>query len=352
MENSKIENKTICFVAGRSGGHIKPALTLAHQAKENGPAKIIFISTAHELDKKIIQQSASVDKHIRLALGNIPRNLFFYPWYCYKLFMATLQTFFIFYKEKPSKIISMGGYISLPVCLAAKLRNIPVELYELNATPGKASKMLAPFCNAIKVPFKQARRYFDSKKISWTKYPLTFKHTDKISQKQSLEALNLFPDKKTIVVLGGSQGSLFINHLMKNMAVDSALSKNIQIIHQTGANDPFNWKSFYTELNIPSHVFTYSDSMALYYNAADIIICRAGAGTLFEALFFQKSCIVIPLETKSTAHQVDNALAMKEEYPEWFTVIRQKDLDKKPALLLETLKTCLFKDSLLRRSSK
>lgn len=339
MEHTKIEKKnTICFVAGRSGGHIKPALTLAHQAKKEGCAKIIFISTTHELDKKIIQQSTVVDKHIRIALANIPKNFLFYPWYCYKIFMATLQNFFILRTEKPSKIFSMGGYISLPVCLAAKMLNIPIELYELNATPGKATKILAPLCNTIKVPFKQARNNFDLKKTTWTEYPLAFVQTDKISQKKALESLHLFPDKKTILVLGGSQGSVFINNLMKSVADDATLQTKIQVIHQTGNNDSYNWKSFYTELNIPSRVFAYSDTMALYYNAADLIICRAGAGTLFEALFFQKPCIVIPLETQSTAHQVDNALAMKKEYPQLFTVISQTSLEQNQTLLVEAIK--------------
>lgn len=330
-----IKNITICFVAGRSGGHIKPALTLAEHAKLDKNARIIFISTTKKLELEIIQSASIVDVHMALTLKNIPKHFWWYPWYFLTLLYATMKSLLFLYKEKPTTIISMGGYVSLPVCIAARLLKIPVELHELNAIPGKATKFLAPLSTTIHVNFKKALSSFSLKKSKLVHYPLQFDKSAKIAQMDALQTLNLLSNKKTLLILGGSQGSLFINNLMKTVCLNETLKNKIQLIHQTGSNDTFNWKTFYTEHAIPAHVFTFSENMQLYYSAADIIICRAGAGTLFEATFFQKPCIVIPLETKTTSHQCDNAYAMAEEHPDLVKVIRQKQLHQNPELILE-----------------
>ena len=107
----------------------------------------------------------------------------------------------------------------------------------------------------------------------------------------------------------------------------------MQIIHQTGSIDNTDWKQLYASKNITAHVFSYHPDLALMYSAADLIICRAGAGTLFEIKFFGKPCIIIPLMTNTTTHQVDNACAMVEEYPEQFYMLAQSDVEKDPHML-------------------
>ena len=335
---------TICFVAGRSGGHIKPGLILAQNYRKQDPnAHIIFFSTTNSLDQTIIGESNDVNIHIRLPLGNIPRKSFLLPLYAIQLFWCIIKSCMILQKYKPEKVISMGGYISLPVCLAAKLSFIPIELFELNALPGKASKVLAPLCKTIKVCFKTAQPYFANYKVQHVAYPIQFDLSTICTKNKAIESLQLFPDKKTVLVLGGSQGSLFINNIIKSWIEHSSEKhSSLQIIHQTGKHDTFDWKNFYTSKNIASRVFAYSNSMELYYQAADLIICRAGAGTLFEALFFKKPCIVIPLQTATTNHQVDNAQAMHSEYPRWVNIFYQHELNAAQNKFYEKITTCLY----------
>ena len=98
-----------------------------------------------------------------------------------------------------------------------------------------------------------------------------------------------------------------------------------------------NLQNFYKTIGINGTVFAYEQNLAPYYQIADLIICRSGAGTLFETLFFKKTCITIPLETTTTDHQLDNAYALQEEYPHLFYVLRQKDLQQDSIKLFKTV---------------
>lgn len=331
------KSNTICFVAGRSGGHIKPALTLAqHYCIQYPDARIIFFSTNTPLDHQIINESAIVTHHISLTLSNIPRSLMTYPWYCIQFFWCILKSIGYLHTYKPKKILSIGGYISLPVCFAAKLLFIPIELFEVNAVPGKASTVLASFSTKINVCFKSAKSYFPAKKVHTIAYPIHYDQPINLPE-QARATLQLIPNKKTILILGGSQGSLFINTLTKSFIEQNAKNNALQIIHQTGKQDTFNWNDFYTAKNIPSRVFSYSTSMELFYQAADLIICRAGAGTLFEAVYFKKPCMVIPLQTKTTSHQLYNAQALAQEYPELITVFYQHEFKHNEKIFFATI---------------
>jgi UDP-N-acetylglucosamine--N-acetylmuramyl-(pentapeptide) pyrophosphoryl-undecaprenol N-acetylglucosamine transferase len=151
------------------------------------------------------------------------------------------------------------------------------------------------------------------------------------------------PSKKTIFINGGSQGSVIINNCVKNwLNLNPHLYSLIQIIHQTGTADPTNWQSLYNDLEIPAHVFSYKDDLSLCYAAADVVICRAGAGTLFESLFFKKPCIIIPLEASSTSHQKDNARAISRKYPELMTMATEHEIKSDNMILFRLLNRYIY----------
>ena len=332
MENKKLMHQPIiCFVAGRSGGHIIPALTLAQQ--EYAKYDFMFLSSDVQLDKDML---ASTPHHIPLTLGNIPyKKPWLLPQFIYQLAKAICTSVYHLHKHKPKKVISTGGYIALPVCLAATLLRIPIELFELNVIPGKATKVLAPLATSISICFEESKQYLPQKKCVYKPYPVRFPPEDKkITPTSARENLNLGPHKKTIFILGGSQGSLFINNLFKQwLKHNKQLHNTIQVIHQTGVNDPTDWQQLYQQYNIPACVFAYNNNIKYCYAAANLIICRSGAGTLFEILFFETPCITIPLETATTNHQIANACALEKRYPHLFTMIQQHTIAKNPALV-------------------
>lgn len=324
----------IALAAARSGGHIIPGITLATTyCQEHPETKIIYFSTTHALDKKILHEHAAQVINIALPLDNVPKR-----WYQYPMFMLQcIRSFFISIYQlsrlKPTHLILMGGYISIPVACAATLLRIPRHLYELNAVPGSATKFLAPIATKIYVCFDAARSFFSPKKTELCTYPLRFSKKTYATHK-----INLDPTKMTCLVLGGSQGSLFLNTtIIKCLKDNPALRDRINIIHQTGAYLDSNCAAEYQAMGIPAIVFDYNQNLEEYYQEADIVIGRSGAGTIFETLHFKKPCILIPLEIPGNNHQLHNAQAIVQQYPHVYTVIRQHDVSSNTHALSNAL---------------
>lgn len=316
----------ICYVAAQSGGHLIPCLT--HAKKEQATGKKITLFTGRSSLENNIIQNNNIDQVIRVSFVQIPGKKFWrYPVALISLVSSFIKSLFYFMRNKPCKIISMGGVISIPVCLAAKCAGIPIELYELNVEPGKAIFFLSRITRHVFVCFEETKQYFPRTKCTTTDYPIRYTADAlNISQEQALTHLQLDCSRTTLFVLGGSQGSLFINRLIQQWIENNLNQHSIQIIHQIGATDTFNWKNFYQQQNIPAIVFDFDNNLLPYYQAADIIICRSGAGTLAESMFFGEKCITIPLITPSTYHQIFNAQAYQNKYPHLITVVKQADL--------------------------
>lgn len=324
-------NSTICYIAGHSGGHIIPCLTLAQAAKEEYQQKILFITSTKTLDTNIIQESTLVDYHYTLAITQRRR------WYLMPLIAITLgwsfiQSLFIFLWHRPVRVISTGSIIAIPGCLAAWILRIPIELFEVNAKPGKTMLFLSRFATNIAVCFSQPKHFFTKVPCEIRPYPVRFVQPTEIE----VSHLSHFsPHRCTLFIQGGSQGSTGINHLIKKVIeTNPHLAPHIQIIHQTGRS-PESWRHIYAQHQIPCHVFSYEHNMAPYYMMADLVICRAGAGSLFETLYFEKPCITIPLITANTHHQHDNAHAMAAAYPELFCVLDERTAAKNLPLFIE-----------------
>ena len=331
---------SVAYAAGKSGGHIIPCLTLASNNQTYGKKKnILFFSSNTSLDKTILSENKHITWHIMLPLstraGSRLKTIFNA---CY----AFIMSFFYLCKYRPTEIITTGGIVAIPPCIAGFILRIPISLYSLDAVPGKAIQFLTPFATAIITPFTSSARYFPAQKCSVAEYPIKY-DTTIIHQQTALQQLNLSLKKKTIVIVGGSQGSLFLNECIKQWIQNPSFSKDkFQIIHQTGSLDTTDWSSLYTSYDVTAYAFNYHPNLALVYAAADLIICRAGAGTLFEVKFFNKPCIIIPLKTHTTTHQVDNARAMVQEYPRLFHMLAQSDIEKDINVLYELVMQKMF----------
>lgn len=328
----------ICCVAGKSGGHIIPCLQFAAQDYLSQPfTPLLFISTTSALDQKIKTQFPLISDHLSLNLENVPYGKWWrIPSFTLSFFKAFAISFWYLKTHKPTRIISTGGFIGLPVCIAAKVLRIPIDLFELNVIPGKATTLLSRLSTTVFVCFKETQKYFKRPTIL-TNYPLRFSLADKqLSKQDALHFLELDPTKKTLCILGGSQGSEFLNNLLQQ--VPTALLQQYNVIHQTGIDHVQICRTFYTSSGIKAVVFAYQANLVPHYQAADFVICRAGAGTLFELLFFEKNSLIIPLETAVTDHQLDNAYAMEKAHPELFSVMRQESFKSDKSSFVQLLK--------------
>ncbi len=330
-------NQYITVVAGKSGGHIIPGLTLAQHIQQQYPEiRIHCITTNTALDHAIVSQAHYVERHVALPLSSFSLRAWWkYPYYLGTLVYSCLRIIVQLLWYRPQRIISMGGLVSVPVVYLGWLLHIPVELYELNAVPGKAILATARCAQKVHVCFKQSQRYFNASKCVLSSYPIRFKQPSHSTLAARI-ALKLEPTLPTLLIVGGSQGSLWINNHIKKW-IEQTKPTNFQIIHQTGAQDFNNWQSFYNEHRIAAQVFSFSNAIEHYYQAADVIVARAGAGTLFEIAHFNKQCIIIPLEVHTTNHQIDNAHAFAQDYPTITTVLLQQSVEKNNLLLFNAL---------------
>lgn len=323
----------ICFVAGKSGGHLLPCLTQATQIKAQNPEAELYVFTCGSpLDYKIMNNYPAIHHLVPTELDNPPYgHPWLLPWFAVKTGWYFLKSIYRLWQIKPQKVISMGGFVAIPTCLAAKLLGIDIELYELNVEPGKATVFLSKFTDKIYTCFTSTQKYFPKHQCIHFNYPVRFTNADlQLDKKELLQKYNLTPHRKTLLILGGSQGSILLNQTIKQLIeTNPSIAQTLQIIHQTGASDNFNYATFYQEYKVPAHVFSYSQKLQDFYTLADVIVCRAGAGTLFEIKFFDKKCITIPHETANTNHQIKNVLELQEQYPQQFFIIKQSDFSAK-----------------------
>ncbi len=322
---------TICFVAGKSGGHLVPCITKAKEFQQQYQnTQIYLFSSGSKLDHSIIDTQTNIHHIVPTYLDNPPYSQpWLLPWFACKTVWYCAQALYYLYKIKPNKVISFGGFVSIPTVIAAKILRIPCEIYELNVQPGKATHFLSKFTDTIHICFKSTAKYFPHKKCIYFDYPVRFSPEDIQENKTKLfKTYNFDQDKITFLILGGSQGSVLLNQAFKTMIeTHPEIVSKIQIIHQTGSSDPFDYKKLYEHYNIPAVVFDYHNQLQDFYNLADFIICRAGAGTLFEIKFFKKNCLTIPHKTAQTNHQIENVLELQKEFPQQFHIIEQDNFN-------------------------
>lgn len=314
-------------MGGKSAGHIVPLLTLARQ---NG-ARAVFITTHRALDKKIVNMGI----HLPLYLPDIHLKKFWtYPFHALVWTCAFVRLTLLYVKARPERVISTGGLCAVPVFLFAKLFNIPCELFELNAMPGKAVTLLAPLSTTLFYCYTVAAKHLSHTNMHYRLYPV--REITPLSTCEARGLLQLDPYKKTICFLGGSQGSQFINDFACKLLAHFSPAE-IQVVHQTGSLDAERLKTWYRENNYTAYVVDYHSQIELLYSAADLIVCRAGAGTLWELASLHIPTCIIPLETAATDHQLHNAQALCVQKPQQFFMLRQSDAENNIACVMHRL---------------
>lgn len=347
------KQKPLFIVAAGSGGHILPALVLGKQWIEkqtDTAANVYFFTSTTTLDQKIACENPFLKEVIGCSLSKFSlKRWWAIPLICFQIAMIFCKTLVKISRHRPEKILSTGGLLSIPVCIAAFFCLVPVELYELNLVPGKATTVLLPFSTIVFTVFDKTKKLCVllgknfSQKCKKATYPLRFSVQDTIFDRdQIIQEINRSIDatrqpflhhRKTLFVIGGSQGSALLNKLVRQTCINKSLTgSQVQIIHQTGAADQIEWQTFYAQNNIAAHTFSFDSNIARFYQLADLVVARAGAGTLFEIEFFKKKCLVIPLVAKTTTHQVDNAVAMKKEHPTLFTMLLEESIKENQKL--------------------
>jgi UDP-N-acetylglucosamine--N-acetylmuramyl-(pentapeptide) pyrophosphoryl-undecaprenol N-acetylglucosamine transferase len=287
-----------------------------------------FLTTSSSLDASIIEPYKKIlHKHQALILEKLPTSLKEFPHFLWYFFISLIQSCIFLYQVKPDILFSTGGIVALPSTLAAYIMNIPIHFYELNTLPGKAIEILAPLAAKIYCPFHI--KSFDKieKPLLYLPYPIRYRKEEiEISSEKARVNLGLDPSKYTLTILGGSQGSASLNQMIMNLIENKQILPNtMQCIHQTGKKNLDILQDIYKKHGIEAYVFSYAHDLSSMYAAADIIIARAGAGTIFECKAFGKETLLLPLETSTTDHQKYNALHVSKKFPNLFSIVMGND---------------------------
>ena len=275
--------KRIVFTGGGTLGHVMPNLYLIDELK--GKYECHYIGS-NGIEKEIVKSKVT-DYYeipvIKLNRGRVWKNLKI-P---FVLIKSIIKAKSILDKVAPDVVFSKGGYVSLPVCIAAKMLKIPIIAHESDASFGLANKIILHVCNKMCVNFKSLEN--KSKKVVCSG-PIFSKQYE--SDKKDYTNLNIDKTKPTLLIVGGSLGSQKINKNIFTILKD--LLKDFNIIHITGKGNN-NVKSFDNY-----NAFEMIENMVNIYNISDFVIGRSGAGVTAECFFKKLPMILIPLDNKAT----------------------------------------------------
>lgn len=331
-----MKNKTIVIATGGTGGHIYPGITLADALKDKG-YDVSFIGNKSKMEATLVPNAGYAFYGItnQGLVGNpiikILRIL--------AQVFPTISSIKHLQKIKPSRVVVFGGYVSIPVGIAAGLCRIPLFLHEQNAMAGLANKVLAPLAKGIAVCYPTTLDQFKNKKTYLIGNPrgsLFKKHDDKESY---FETFNLNPQLETVLIVMGSQGSETINSQLKQF-VPMLSEDSFQVILVTGKK---HYADFIEGLDIPSScaIVEHIDQLrALSY--VDLMVCRAGATTVSEVIAAGVPAIFVPSPYVANNHQLKNVEALL--HAEAALLLEEKDFT--PDALLTTIHQVLDDEEL------
>ena len=307
----KKDKYRILISGGGTGGHIFPALSIANALKERLNAEILFVGAEDRMEMERVPAAGYEIKGLPVA-GFNRKNLFKNFSVLLKLRRSIAMARRIVADFKPDIAIGVGGYCSGPTLKAAQRAGVPTLLQEQNSYAGVTNKLLAKKARSICVAYPGLERFFPADKIILTGNPVRKDLFAKsISKEKARERFGLNPKRPTVLVVGGSLGALTLNESME-AGIRRLNEEGIQVIWQTGKN--FGDRGTTAVKNLDGVVVTkFISDMAAAYAAADLVVSRAGAGSISELELLGKPCILVPSPNVAEDHQTKNARALSDK---------------------------------------
>lgn len=306
------DNLRIIISGGGTGGHIFPAVSIANAIKEqHQDAEILFVGAEGRMEMQRVP--AAGYKIIGLPVAGFDRkHLLKNISVLIKLMRSQMKARKIIKEFKPHAAVGVGGYASGPTLKMAGMMGIPTLIQEQNSYAGVTNKLLAKKACKICVAYEGMDRFFEKEKIILTGNPVRqglLNHT--MSREEAVRSFGLDPTKKTILIVGGSLGARTINNCVMQ-GLDKIRNSGVQFIWQTGKIYIDEAKGAVAKAGkLPMlHTTDFISDMAAAYSAADLVISRAGAGSISEFCLLQKPVILVPSPNVAEDHQTRNALAL------------------------------------------
>lgn len=304
----------IIISGGGTGGHIFPAIAIADALRKISPnCEILFVGANGRMEMEKVPAAGYQIVGLNISgmqRGSILKNLLL-P---IKVVLSLFASWRILAKFKPDAVVGVGGYASGPLLFAASVVRIPYLIQEQNSFAGLTNKFLGKRAKRICVAFDGMESFFPIERILKTGNPVRRTSTD--IEGKRLEAFKYFglnPNKKTVLLTGGSLGAGTLNRSMEQH-LELFIKEDVQLLWQTGK---YYYQGIVTRLGDNLHpnikVLEFLSRMDYAYAVADVVISRAGAGTIAELCLVAKPVILVPSPNVAEDHQTKNALALSQE---------------------------------------
>ena len=309
----------ILFTGGGTGGHIFPIVAIVREIRNLHPQKglkFFYLGPRDRFERKLLSEEGIKVKTI--LAGKLRRYFTFKSFFenlfdLIKIPLGVIQAFLFLIFIRPNIIFSKGGFGSFPTVFAGWMLGIPIFLHESDATPGLSNKILSRFAQKIFVSFPETE-YFKPSKTILSGNPVREEILLDFRKKEATKKhFGLEEARPVILILGGSQGSYRINEKMFEVLPE--ILKNFSVIHQCGKEnfkkmkERINWEKEDIKRNYRLFGFLEEEDLSWAYLACDLVVSRAGSGTIFEIAAFAKPSILIPLPESAQNHQLKNALS-------------------------------------------
>ena len=302
----------IIISGGGTGGHIFPAVSIANAIRAKRPdARILFVGAEGRMEMQRVP-AAGYDIVVLPVCGFDRKRLWRNVYVLWKLLQSQLKARRIVKQFRPQVAVGVGGYASGPTLKVAGLMGIPTLIQEQNSYAGVTNKLLARRARKICVAYEGMERFFDKDKIILTGNPVRQDLLEKqVPREEAVRHFGLDPKKKTVLIVGGSLGARTINRCVLEH-LDFIRRSGVQFIWQTGKfyiDDARRQVAAAGELPM-LYVTDFIARMELAYSAADLVVSRAGAGSISEFCLLRKPVVLVPSPNVAEDHQTKNALAL------------------------------------------
>jgi len=291
------------MTGGGTMGPVTPLIGVCEAWKKLNPwVEFVWVGTPEGPEREVLEKLGY--EFISIRTAKLPRyfsvSLFSSP---FVLAGSLAKAMEILKREKPDMVMSAGGYVSVPIVWTAKLLGIKTWIHQLDVRPGLANKLMRSFATKITTSWESSLSSFPKDRTKWIGSPVR-ESLAGVDRDGVYKTLHLDPGLPTVLVLGGGVGAGWINRAMVEIGPEISIKANV--IHQTGKGKDL---AELEAIGSTYHVFEFIYNMALAYAAADIVVARAGMGTIQELAFLNKPSVLIPIPNNQ---QEENAIALKK----------------------------------------
>ena len=329
----------VVIACGGTGGHLFPGLAVAEVLRQRGHDVLIFLSEK-EIDSLAVRDHVGMFRFEKLPSVGLPRLWSPAMLGFVRGFAGSVQRCRTLYRDfRPDAVLGMGGFTSTAPMFAGRLMKLPTFIHESNAIPGKANRLNARLARVVLLGFAQCAKFFPRSRTEVTGTPIRAGLRERLDPRQAQAIFNLHEggEKKTLLVMGGSQGAHGINQAVVRAAPEWKTA--LQIIHLTGREDEAEVRAAYEAAGVSAYVATFHHRMQEAYSAADFAVARSGAASLSELAYFGLPSLLIPYPFAAEDHQTFNAKIFTDAKAAISLKERETTADYLAQIVLEILRS-------------